>query len=324
MKESQAPSSRAVSPELNTDPKPLSDYADSTYSQFGEDGIVAEILRRITSAIALDGWCAEFGAWDGVHLSNTCKLIREQSYSAVLIEGDAERVKELSQNFPQQNVRKICRFVNFEGPDSLDKIFSETPIPADFDFLSIDVDGVDYYIFESLREYRPKVICIEFNPTIPNVVDFVQARDFKVKQGSSARAIARLARSKKYALVASTPCNLIFVDYAYLQGVAESEVSLEDINEQGNDPQYIFAGYDGTILSNKDQIELIWHGLPVPISKVQFLPKSLRQYGGDYGLSKELKFVSYLFLRSPRNAARRLRSKFRNAMGSNDRLRHKK
>lgn len=292
--------------------KPLGEYAASTYSQFGEEGIVNEILRRLERVVALDRWCAEFGAWDGVHLSNTCKLIREQAYSAVLIEGDFERVGQLAHNYPEANVLKICRFVNFEGPDSLDNIFAETPIPSNFDFLSIDVDGVDYYVLESLQNYRPKVICIEFNPTIPNAVHFVQPKNFSVKQGSSALAITRLARAKDYALVASTRCNLIFVDAAYLDSVAESEARLEDINYQGNDSQYIFVGYDGTILSNKDYVKLIWHGLDVPMSKLQFLPRSLRQYGGDYSAFRKIKLASYMLFRSPRITLRRLGAKARN------------
>lgn len=319
MNEQRSPRPITVAQGSDNGLRPLTDYAESTYSQFGEDGIVVETLRRLKSVIPLNQWCAEFGAWDGVYLSNTCKLIRELSYSAVLIEGDSARIKQLAENFPQDTVLKICKFVSFEGANSLDSIFSNTPIPVDFDFLSIDVDGVDYHILESLRKYRPKVICIEFNPTIPNAVDFVQARDFKVKQGSSARAITRLARSKNYALLASTQCNLIFVDSAYLASVVAMEANLEDINQQGNDPQYIFAGYDGTILSNKDQIGLTWHGLSVPMSELQFLPKSLRKYSGDYSLARELEFTSFLLFRSPRNALRRIRAKARDQIGRRDR-----
>lgn len=311
MRESEDPSLGAGVVGLNKDAKTLNDYAESTYSQFGEDGIIAEILQRLESAVALDGWCAEFGAWDGIHLSNTCKLIRDRSYSAVLIEGDPDRVKDLAKNFPEQNILKICRFVNFEGANSLDKIFSDTPIPSNFDVLSIDVDGVDYYIFESLHIYRPKVVCIEFNPTIPNAVDFVQAKDFAVKQGCSGRALTRLARSKNYALVASTPCNLIFVDNAYLQSVSAYEVCLEDLNEQGNDPQYIFAGYDGTILSNKREINLIWHSLAVPMTKVQFLPWRLRRYAADYSLLDQSGLILFLLFHSPRDAIHRLGDKLR-------------
>jgi hypothetical protein len=317
MRESEEPSVGGGVVGLNKDAKALNDYSESTYSQFGEDGIIAEILQRLESTVVLDGWCAEFGAWDGVHLSNTCKLIRERSYSAVLIEGDPDRVKDLVENFPEQNILKICRFVNFEGPDSLDRIFSETPIPPNFDVLSIDVDGVDYYIFESLHIYRPKVICIEFNPTIPNAVDFVQAKDFTVNHGCSGRALARLAASKGYALIASTSCNLIFVDTAYLHIDAIQEVRLEDVNEKGNDPQYIFAGYDGTILSNKQEINLLWHSLTVPITKVQFLPGSLRKHAADYGSLKQLGLILFLFFRLPRSAIGRLGDRIRARLSLN-------
>ena len=296
-------------------PKSLNHYSSSTYSQSGEDGIIAEILQRLDSAVVLDGWCAEFGAWDGIHLSNTCKLIRERSYSAVLIEGDPDRFKDLVRNFPEENVSKVLRFVNFEGPDSLDGIFSETPIPPNFDFLSIDVDGVDYYIFESLDRYRPKVVCIEFNPTIPNAVDFVQAKDFAVNHGASARALTRLARSKSYALVASTHCNLLFVDGVYSHIVTPDEINLEDANIKGNDPQYIFVGYDGSILSNKQEVNLAWHDLVVPIDKVQFLPKKLRVHGADYGTFRQIGLISLLLFRLPRIGIRRLEDRFRARVG---------
>ena len=93
--------------------KNLSDYSDNTYSQYGEDGIIEEILNRIENKYSLDNWCVEFGAWDGIYLSNTCRLIRERNFNAVLIEGDKNKVKELEVNFPQENVFKICKFIHF-------------------------------------------------------------------------------------------------------------------------------------------------------------------------------------------------------------------
>lgn len=99
----------------------LSDYAISNhYSQFGEDGILEEIFNRLERHVTLDGWCSEFGAWDGVYLSNTCHLIRNKNYKAVLIEGDNSKVRELNKNFPSNDVIKILRFVTFEGDNSLD------------------------------------------------------------------------------------------------------------------------------------------------------------------------------------------------------------
>jgi len=270
------------------------------YSQFGEDGIVEEIFQRLENNIELDKWCSEFGAWDGVFLSNTCHFIRNKQYKAVLIEGDPSRVSDLKKNFPQEEVHKVQKFVSFEGPNSLDSIFSEYEIPINFDFLSIDIDGVDYHIFESLEKYHPKVICIEFNPTIPNAVEYVQPKDMKIKHGNSAKAIVRLGHTKGYKLVASTKCNLILVDEKLANFVIENEPSLDSLHEIGTLPTYIFSGYDGSILSNKEYLVLGWHTIPVPISKLQFLPRLLRKYSGDYGYLRKFLLIIYVGLRIPK------------------------
>jgi len=47
----------------------LSSYQNNIYSQFGEDGIIEEILNRINRKAELSGWCVESGAWDGIYLS---------------------------------------------------------------------------------------------------------------------------------------------------------------------------------------------------------------------------------------------------------------
>lgn len=155
----------------------LAAYARNKYSsQDGEDGVIEEILRRLGEHIELDKHCSEFGAWDGVHLSNACYFVRNKGYSAVFIEGDEDRVADLKRKYPQENVKKVHRFVTFEGSNSLDNIYKQYDLPKNFDFISIDVDGVDYHIFESMRQYKPKVVCIEFNPIIPNAVAYIQKR----------------------------------------------------------------------------------------------------------------------------------------------------
>lgn len=278
-------------------PPALSNFSENVHSQCGEDGIIREILDRLRSHVRLDSWCVEFGAWDGIYLSNTCRLIREDGFNAVLIEGDKRKAQVLERNFPQEEVHKVCQFIHFEGPDSLDATLSRTPIPDDFDFLSIDVDGVDYHIFESMVSFRPKVICIEFNVTIPNAVDFVQARDFAVKQGSSAKAIVRLAKEKSYSLVATTRCNLIFVRDDLTNFVIEEEQTIQSLNPSGNDGTYIFVGYDGSVLSNKESLKLIWHGLTIPLERLQVLPRALRVFSSDYGGLRRTGFTIFRLLR---------------------------
>ncbi len=126
-------------------------------SQWGEDGIIESIFERIGTN---NKWCCEFGAWDGKHLSNTWNLIHNRGWQGVLIEGEKSRASKLS-NIP--GVVPMCAFVEVSGRDSLDILLSRTPIPYDFDLLSIDIDNDDYYVWEGLTKYRPRVVIIEIN-----------------------------------------------------------------------------------------------------------------------------------------------------------------
>ena len=46
--------------------------------------------------------------------------------------------------------------------DSVDTLLSKAGFPADIDFLSIDIDGLDFDIFRTLKA-KPRVICVEVN-----------------------------------------------------------------------------------------------------------------------------------------------------------------
>ena len=293
-------------------PPRLNAFQRNVYTQFGEDGIIEEILNRVGHE-NLDGWCVEFGAWDGVHLSNTCNLIRNRNYKAVLIEGDARKHKELCANHPSDEIIKICRFVTFDGESTLDRILEQTPIPRDFDFLSIDIDGCDYFILDSLKAYQPKVVCIEFNPTIPNEVEFVQPKDFRIRQGCSARSLARLAREKGYSLAASTLCNLFFVSNRVRNSViGPDEILIEALIDDSQSRRYVFSGYDGTVFLDKP-LDLPWHELQISPDALQAIPKFLRKFRGDYNFFQRIAFWVFLVCRDPNRYLGTLRKRlFRN------------
>ena len=203
----------------------------NVFSQNGEDGVIEKILGKL-KCTDIDKWCVEFGAWDGIHLSNTYNLIKNKQYNAILIEGDKKKFEDLKKNIPKKEVVKICKFVKFEGEDTLDGILKTTSIPKGFDLLSIDIDGCDYHILNSLEYYRPKVICIEFNPSIPNEVEYVQPKDFNIKRGASARSIINLGKEKGYDLVDITLCNIFMVRNDLSEFVIERNViKLEDISK---------------------------------------------------------------------------------------------
>lgn len=114
------------------EPTWLLEFKRDEYSQTGEDGIIEKILEVLPCN---DKWCVEFGAWDGLFLTNTRNLILSKGFSAVLIEADKKKFLELQRNYVQQEnrVTPINRFVGFGDNDNLDRILSDTPIPCDFD-----------------------------------------------------------------------------------------------------------------------------------------------------------------------------------------------
>jgi len=269
-------------------------FKKNIFSQFGEDGIIEEIFKRLSNVS--DKKCCEFGAWDGKFCSNTCNLITNHNYEAILIEADKKKFDELNVNFPDKKIIKINKFVNFSGENSLDNILENNSFNKDFDFLSIDIDGCDYWILESLSKFIPKIICIEFNPSIPNKVEFIQEKNMKINQGSSAKSIIDLGQRKNYFPIASTHCNLFFVHNKFKQKI--TNLNKFDINQllPSSNDNYIFCGYDGTVFTSKP-LHLIWHG--ITIKKIKILPKILNMYPENYNFFQNILFYLYKFFLNP-------------------------
>tara|TARA_S200000501_G_C20729284_1_gene702065 strand:+ start:179 stop:1057 length:879 start_codon:yes stop_codon:yes gene_type:complete len=285
----------------------LNKYSHKIYSQFGEDGILLEMLKRLGKKNQ-DYWCVEFGARDGISDSNTLNLIKNNAYKAVLIEGEKNYFKKLCKNFPQEEIIKLNKFINFSGDNNLDNILKKTIIPKNFDFLSIDIDGCDYYIFDSLNEYRPKIICIEFNHLIPNAVEFVQKKDFSVKQGCSAKSLIKLGKIKNYEVVASSLTNLFFVDKSYFKLILKDTISLDDLINDDEIKNYIFCGYDGSFHTTKP-LRLDWHKIDIKKEKIQPLPSFIRHFPDDYSLLQKLTFLLYREILSPGRFIKKIFSK---------------
>lgn len=286
--------------------EPLNGYAWDAYSQNGEDGILAELLRRLgVFERTGEKWCVEFGAWDGVHLSNTCNLIRNHGFRAVLIEGERKRYEYLCRNLPGDEVVKICRFVTLQGDATLDAILGTTPIPRDFDLLSIDIDSCDWHVWKSLEQYRPKLVIVEFNPTIPVDVPYVQPADFSVHRGNGVKAMDDLAQDKGYTTVCVHGGNLIAVRDDLLFQV--SDAFPPPIEELAADQArlFVFVGYDGTVISNFDELPMNWHPTTVDTEDLQVLPRFLRRFTAEYTPLHWLAFGALDYWRRAKRLLRR-------------------
>lgn len=184
----------------------LYEHRTNVTSQTGEDGVLAAIFDRLGIQ---NRWCVDIGAGDGRFISNSWRPINEEKWSAVLIEADDQNFTVLKQRYAQRaDVHCLHEFVTPEN--NLDKLLASTPIPKTFDLLSIDIDGMDYWMWHGLKDYVPRVVVIETNCTMDTDIDFVQ-HDTKLRFGSSSLAMVKLARAKGYELVAHLVSNCIFV-----------------------------------------------------------------------------------------------------------------
>lgn len=281
----------------------LIDHSENVHSQAGEDGILRKILERIPN---LTRWCVEFGAWDGLHHSNTAHLIQSSAYAAVVIEPDPDRFEDLTRTYAERkDVHPLKSFVGFEPHDSLDMLLRATPIPKDFDVLSIDIDGNDYHCWEAVTGYSPKCVVIEYNPTIPNGVHFVQARDRSAMHGSSIDALVELGKRKGYELVAITRYNGIFVRSELFAAFEIADNSVHALRIEQPFVTHIFCGYDGTVFL-RGYGKLPWHDVPYVEALMQPLPRFLRSWTERYGPVRNRLFG--LYKRARRSVGRRLGS----------------
>ena len=183
-------------------------------------------------------------------------------------------------------------FVGFGPEDGLDALLDGLEVPSDPDVLSIDIDGNDYHAWKAIVRLRPKLVCVEFNPTVPNEVDFVQAADPTVQQGCGVASLVRLGAEKGYRLVCCTQYNALFVDGPYFAALGVEDNSLDLLRADRSFVTYLFCGYDGRIMLDGYK-HLLWHQMPIEERRVQQLPPVLRGFQDDYSPGKRLAFRAY-------------------------------
>ena len=119
-------------------------------------------------------------------------------------------------------------------------ILNSNEFDNNLDVFSLDVDGIDYWIIESLPEKLSKIFILEYNPTfgpnleitIPNLNDF-DRRKYHYSHlcfGVSLRALVTLMNKKKYVFVGTNiACfNAFFV---LESEVKKLNLNLPDIND---------------------------------------------------------------------------------------------
>lgn len=219
-----------------SDPRKLNHYEARVFSQFGEDGIIAEIFRRVG---VKNRRFVEIGVEDGLETNTTYLLT--QGWHGLWIDANEERLREARRAFSAPVREGVLAIVHsFVTAENVCSLLAGASVSEEFDLLSIDIDRNTYYIWEALRDYRPRLVIVEYNSGFPPFDPWkVHYSPDKVWNGTSwygasLKAYEQLGESLGYVLVG---CNLGGVNAFFVRrDLAEEHFSPPFTSENHYEP----------------------------------------------------------------------------------------
>jgi hypothetical protein len=188
---------------------PLDDVEFRSFSQNGEDGILLYLFSILGTT---NKRCVEICAGDGLEC-NTANLIVNHGWSGLLFDGSAANVQQGREFYARcrDTLHFPPRMVHaWIDADNVNALVREHGFEGEIDLFSLDMDGIDYWVWQALDAVQPRVVVLEYNSawgpdhavTVPLRRDFVI--DFNrqpLYHGASLAAFAKLGWQKGYRLV---------------------------------------------------------------------------------------------------------------------------
>jgi hypothetical protein len=212
-------------------PLRLERYGRQVFSQHDEDGIIAEIFRRIGATARV---FVEIAAGDGKE--NCSAFLLSQGWRGLWVECAEGNVRSIHGRWPDEIASgqlKVCQ--EFVKRDNVNDLVSQVG-SEEIDILIVDIDGNDYHILEALKS-RPRVICAEYVARKPPPVNWRMPYDENfdltmkfgamaegLEYGASLQAWDDLLAPRGYSLVGTSIAgvNCFFVRSDLVEGKFEA------------------------------------------------------------------------------------------------------
>ena len=212
----------------------INDHEFKVFSQGGEDGIIQFLVSNLEIK---NKTFIEFGTED-FRESNCRFLLVKNNWSGFVMDGSEKNMKRLraSRFYWRHSLQSKAAFVT---RDNINAILGESGFDKDVGILSIDIDGVDYYVLTELGEWEPSILIVEYNAlfgkerpvSVPYDPSFNRSQKHfsNLYYGASLAAFAGLLAGRGYALVGvnSAGNNAFFVREVLLNSRVR-KISLND------------------------------------------------------------------------------------------------
>lgn len=234
--------------QASSDKSQLPKFADvgfRKHSQFEEDGILLFIFALIqpTNRVSV-----EICAGDGKEC-NTTNLILNHGWWGFLFDGNEQHVREGQRFFSERRDSflhpPVFKHAWFTA-DNVNSVLRDAGVAGPVDLLSLDIDGMDYWVWQAIDAIDPRVVVCEVNNTIPDDLpltvpysaDFAASMDDDFR-GASLLAMTRLAQAKGYRLVGTHRFgfNAFFVKH----GIGDDLLPEVSVSECLGDPYSVTA-----------------------------------------------------------------------------------
>jgi hypothetical protein len=202
----------------------LFDYKSNTYSALGNDGIIKYIFDTIGLK---KGLFVEFGAWDGIYISN-CRNLFKDGWDGIFIEIDKKKYKELRRNYKKhKNIVCLCQEIGIDDKNNFDEVIDPYASDKNIDFCSIDIDGLDVEVFETIDKHLPTVVCIESGFILPPYYERVEKSIAENNVHQSLYVTNQVFEQKGYKILcAGVNCFFIKEEYYHLFNVPKDLLTL--------------------------------------------------------------------------------------------------
>ena len=210
------------------------------FSQNGEDGIIDFIVQKLNLKKPS---FIEIGVGD--YSEANTRLLYEMYYgNGLIVDANKNLKKKVGQNVNlwKGNLNIIEAKVSSKNINSLLNTHVSFPI----DFFSIDIDSIDYWAINELKNKISKVFILEYNPifgskleiSVPNDQDFLRKNYYysSVFFGASLMAYVKLMDRKGYYLLGVNRLrnNAFFINKDYKKNYFFSKINKVNLNEATN------------------------------------------------------------------------------------------
>lgn len=183
----------------------LQDAEFQIFSQWGEDGIIQYLTQNIE--IRHKNF-VEFGV-ETFTEANCRFLMQKDFWQGMVIDGSAKNIAKIQQSsfYWRHQLTAVEAFIS---RDNISELIARAPF-EEIGILSVDIDGVDYFVLEALAHLNPSIIIVEYNGlfgedakvSVPYSADFQRhkAHYSNLYYGASIGAFNHLLSPRGYSLV---------------------------------------------------------------------------------------------------------------------------